>query len=167
MCTRFICSNWVHHLPYQFSTFPHLWKKKSSLCQIQFCLLLQFSSHSKFRNRSGENRFDWIIKRTDSSERFVHESDITNFYKLCNMAADHIGELASMENSNRSARPGFCSDKHSLLVIVGQPGPAGFVELLVSEIERGKYLSYCGMVTEWEPARALPSPITFNLRHED
>ncbi|XP_067251954.1 microtubule-associated protein 1S isoform X1 [Chanodichthys erythropterus] len=53
------------------------------------------------------------------------------------MAADHIGELASMENSNRSARPGFCSDKHSLLVIVGQPGPAGFVDLLVSEIERG------------------------------
>ncbi|KAK7127197.1 hypothetical protein R3I94_018397 [Phoxinus phoxinus] len=53
------------------------------------------------------------------------------------MAADHIGELASMENSDRSARPGFCSDKYSLLVIVGQPGPAGFVDLLVSEIERG------------------------------
>ncbi|XP_073700341.1 microtubule-associated protein 1S [Garra rufa] len=53
------------------------------------------------------------------------------------MAADHIGELASMENSNRSARPGFCSEKYSLLVIVGQPGPAGFVDLLVSEIERG------------------------------
>ncbi|KAK2907260.1 hypothetical protein Q8A67_006245 [Cirrhinus molitorella] len=53
------------------------------------------------------------------------------------MAADHIGELASMENSNRSARPGFCSDKYSLLVIVGQPGPLGFVDLLVSEIERG------------------------------
>ncbi|XDV21897.1 hypothetical protein PO909_026905 [Leuciscus waleckii] len=53
------------------------------------------------------------------------------------MAADHIGELASMENSNRSARPGFCSDKYSLLVIVGQPGPAGFVDVLVSEIERG------------------------------
>ncbi|XP_050950322.1 microtubule-associated protein 1B [Labeo rohita] len=53
------------------------------------------------------------------------------------MAADNIGELASMENSNRSARPGFCSDKYSLLVIVGQPGPPGFVDLLVSEIERG------------------------------
>ncbi|XP_067272462.1 microtubule-associated protein 1S [Pseudorasbora parva] len=53
------------------------------------------------------------------------------------MAAEHIGELASMENSNRSARPGFCSDKYSLLVIVGQPGPSGFVDLLVSEIERG------------------------------
>ncbi|XP_056304075.1 microtubule-associated protein 1B [Danio aesculapii] len=53
------------------------------------------------------------------------------------MAAEHIGELASMENSNRGARPGFCSEKYSLLVIVGQPGPAGFVDLLVSEIERG------------------------------
>jgi len=64
------------------------------------------------------------------------------------MAADHIGELASMENSNRSARPGFCSDKYSLLVIVGQPGPAGFVDLLVSEIERGKHFVLLGMVTE-------------------
>ncbi|XP_043087890.1 microtubule-associated protein 1B [Puntigrus tetrazona] len=53
------------------------------------------------------------------------------------MAADHIGELASMEDSSRSARPALCRGKHSLLVIVGQPGPAGFVDLLVSEIERG------------------------------
>ncbi|XP_051980502.1 microtubule-associated protein 1B [Xyrauchen texanus] len=42
-----------------------------------------------------------------------------------------------MENSNRTSRPGFCSDKYSLLVIVGQPGPDGFVDFLVSEIERG------------------------------
>ncbi|XP_052446393.1 microtubule-associated protein 1S isoform X1 [Carassius gibelio] len=53
------------------------------------------------------------------------------------MAAEHIGELASMESSSQSARLGFCSDRYSLLVIVGQPGPAGFVDLLVSEIERG------------------------------
>ncbi|KTF89830.1 hypothetical protein cypCar_00027082 [Cyprinus carpio] len=53
------------------------------------------------------------------------------------MAADHIGELASMENSSRSARPGLCGDRYSLLVIVGQPSPAGFVDLLVTEIERG------------------------------
>ncbi|XP_016423574.1 microtubule-associated protein 1B-like [Sinocyclocheilus rhinocerous] len=58
------------------------------------------------------------------------------------MAEEHSGELASMENSSR---PGFCSDKYSLLVIVGQPGPAGFVDLLVSEIERGKVSSYCRM----------------------
>ncbi|XP_016354446.1 microtubule-associated protein 1B-like [Sinocyclocheilus anshuiensis] len=50
------------------------------------------------------------------------------------MAEEHGGELASMDNSSR---PGFCSDKYSLLVIVGQPGLAGFVDLLVSEIERG------------------------------
>ncbi|KAL0159301.1 hypothetical protein M9458_043026 [Cirrhinus mrigala] len=79
------------------------------------------------------------LKRTESSERLVCESDITNLCKLCNMAADHIGELASMENSNRSARPGFCSGKYSLLVIVGQSGPAGFVDLLVSEIERARF----------------------------
>uniref|UniRef100_A0A8C1WWA2 Microtubule-associated protein 1Sa n=1 Tax=Cyprinus carpio TaxID=7962 RepID=A0A8C1WWA2_CYPCA len=53
------------------------------------------------------------------------------------MASEHSGELASMESSSRSARAGFCSDKYSLLVIVGQPGPAGFVDLLVSEIDRG------------------------------
>ncbi|XP_016298201.1 microtubule-associated protein 1A-like [Sinocyclocheilus anshuiensis] len=53
------------------------------------------------------------------------------------MAADHIGELASMDNSSRSARAGSCSDRYSLLVIVGQTSPAGFVDLLVSETERG------------------------------
>ncbi|XP_026092237.1 microtubule-associated protein 1B-like [Carassius auratus] len=53
------------------------------------------------------------------------------------MASEHSGELASMESSSRSARVGFCSDKYSLLVVVGQPGPAGFVDLLVSEIDRG------------------------------
>ncbi|XP_051550358.1 microtubule-associated protein 1B-like [Myxocyprinus asiaticus] len=53
------------------------------------------------------------------------------------MAADHIDELASMDSSNRTSRLGLCRDKYSLLVIVGQPGPAGFVDLLVSEIERG------------------------------
>ncbi len=88
------------------------------------------------------------LKRTESDERLARESDITNLCKLFNMAADHIGELASMEKSNRSARPGFCSDKYSLLVIVGQPGPAGFVDVLVSEIERGKVSSYCGMMIE-------------------
>uniref|UniRef100_A0A672LFE7 Microtubule-associated protein 1S-like n=1 Tax=Sinocyclocheilus grahami TaxID=75366 RepID=A0A672LFE7_SINGR len=53
------------------------------------------------------------------------------------MAADHISELASMDSSSRSARAAFCSDRYSVLVIVGQTGPAGFVDLLVSETERG------------------------------
>ncbi|XP_051977202.1 microtubule-associated protein 1B-like [Xyrauchen texanus] len=42
-----------------------------------------------------------------------------------------------MDNTNRTPRLGLCSDTYSLLVIVGQPGPAGFVDLLASEIERG------------------------------
>lgn len=120
------------------------------MCQIQCCLLLLFSSHSKFPVMDLE-RIDSTesLKRADSNEQFVCESvGHRECDKLCNMAADHIGELASMENSNRSARPGFCSDKYSLLVIVGLPGPAGFVDLLVSEIERGKHLSYCVMGTE-------------------
>lgn len=50
------------------------------------------------------------------------------------MAADHISNLAHMENF----RPTFCIDKYSLLVIVGQPGTTGFIDLLASEIERGK-----------------------------
>lgn len=53
------------------------------------------------------------------------------------MATDHISELVGMENSDRTSRSGFCSNKYSLLVIVGQPGPSGFVDLLVTEIERG------------------------------
>ncbi|KAI7789625.1 putative electromotor neuron-associated protein 1 [Triplophysa rosa] len=46
------------------------------------------------------------------------------------MAADHIADMESL-------RPAFCNDKYSLLVIVGQPGTTGFVDLLASEIERG------------------------------
>ncbi|XP_055073474.1 microtubule-associated protein 1S isoform X2 [Misgurnus anguillicaudatus] len=53
------------------------------------------------------------------------------------MATDHISELVGMENSDRTSRFGFCSNKYSLLVIVGQSGPAGFADLLVTEIERG------------------------------
>ncbi|KAA0712494.1 Electromotor neuron-associated protein 1 [Triplophysa tibetana] len=49
------------------------------------------------------------------------------------MAADHISDLAEMEN----LRPAFCSNKYSLLVIVGHPGTTGFIDLLASEIERG------------------------------
>lgn len=49
------------------------------------------------------------------------------------MAAAHISDLADMENS----RPAFRSDKYSLLVIVGHHGTTEFVDLLVSEIERG------------------------------
>ncbi len=83
------------------------------------------------------------------------------------MAADRIGDLSSMEKSSRSARPGFCSDKYSLLVIVGQPGPAGFVDLLVSEIERGKVSCYCGMMIEWDPARASLAHHSLSLHHEE
>ncbi|TRZ01122.1 hypothetical protein DNTS_007847, partial [Danionella cerebrum] len=57
--------------------------------------------------------------------------------KLSNMATEHVGELASMENSARAPHHGFCRDKYSLLVVVGQPGSDGFVDLLVSQIERG------------------------------
>lgn len=129
----------------------YIFEKRNHLCaKFSVVLLLLFSSHSKFPVMDLE-RIDSTesLKGADSNEQFVCESvGHRECDKLCNMAADHISELASMENSNRSARPGFCSDKYSLLVIVGLPGPAGFVDLLVSEIERGKHLSYCVMGTE-------------------
>lgn len=85
------------------------------------------------------------------ANRFVFESDVTSLYKLCNMATDHISELVGMENSDRTSRSGFCSNKYSLLVIVGLPGPAGFVDLLVTDIERGKVFLIIGW--DWIRAR--------------
>ncbi|XP_030646974.1 microtubule-associated protein 1B [Chanos chanos] len=53
------------------------------------------------------------------------------------MATAHTDEVKSMENANRTSHPGFSSEKYSLLVVIGQHSPTGFVEYVVSEIERG------------------------------
>ncbi|XP_072516779.1 microtubule-associated protein 1S [Salminus brasiliensis] len=52
------------------------------------------------------------------------------------MATQRIDGVESMETEKKS-HPGFSSQKYSLLVVVGEHSAAGFVEYLVSEIERG------------------------------
>ncbi|XP_076879942.1 microtubule-associated protein 1S [Brachyhypopomus gauderio] len=53
------------------------------------------------------------------------------------MATGCVDQLKTMENATRTSHPGFSNDKYSLLVIVGEHSALGFVDYLVSEIERG------------------------------
>ncbi|KAI4881336.1 hypothetical protein NFI96_001646 [Prochilodus magdalenae] len=52
------------------------------------------------------------------------------------MATQQLDGVESMERE-KSPHPGFSAHKYSLLVVVGEHSAAGFVEYLVSEIERG------------------------------
>ncbi|XP_056133589.1 microtubule-associated protein 1B [Lampris incognitus] len=60
-----------------------------------------------------------------------------SFAKLSVMAASQRGKPVAMESTEPASHPGFCNDKYSMLVIVGEHSQSGLVDYLVTEIEKG------------------------------